>query len=221
MRIYSTEQQHHALRIASSRELNSTEASALIRGVEAYRDAEAEIEQLRADLATAKADEQLYIANVARLEEENERWAGELNEAQCNCNDAIDARQLLASELATVTAERDHALSDVATLGDLGANRQKLLLAERLAHAETRKALEKAEHDLSWERGTHQEELESTRAELAKVEARSEADRKVLEACAAMTDEGIGAATGQSISVDKALAAEMARRMQPSESSAC
>jgi hypothetical protein len=120
VRTYSTEQQHHALRIASSRELNETEASALIRGVEAYRDAETEIAQLRADLAADR---------IVR------------------------------------EADRD------------------ALAAERAAHAETRKALEtrtlQRDDAFDSQREAHAS-LESTRAELAKSEARVKELRDML-----------------------------------------
>jgi hypothetical protein len=114
VRVYSTEQQHHALRIASSRELNNAEASALIRSVEAYRDAEEVIAQLRSDLSTV----------------------------------TVRAAELLA--------------------------------AERLAHAETRKALERQDRAVL----SMNAALESTRAELAKAEVyrvQAEARVKKLE----------------------------------------
>lgn len=55
---------------------------------------EAENARLRADLATAKADELLYIANVTRLEEDCERWLKESEEerlAHAETRKALDA----------------------------------------------------------------------------------------------------------------------------------
>lgn len=117
----------------------------------------------------------------------------------------LDEIAQLRAELAQVTAERDEALASEARLLAVESKQFRLVLdaqqqleAERAAHAETRKALEEWTHNVFGpktpaevqvfiEEGCRVERelaehnaklLESTRAELAKAEARvKEADR--------------------------------------------
>lgn len=59
-----------------------------------------EAETLRAALGAATGDIELYKVNVTRLEEENERWAGDLHEASSNYQEECEKRQKVDAELA-------------------------------------------------------------------------------------------------------------------------
>jgi chromosome segregation ATPase len=111
--------------------------------------------QLRADLATAKQD-------LANEQASHDRTS-----------------KMLSERLTTVTAERDAFDLERREKGDALLFHIKAYDLERAAHAETRKSLEDRERALSFEQASHDrtdkmlnERLESTRAELAKAEAR-------------------------------------------------
>lgn len=70
----------------------------------------AQLTEATALLQAAGADEQLYIANVTRLEEENTRWAGELHEAVSDLHDSIEKLQAAEAQIAAVASVRDRLL---------------------------------------------------------------------------------------------------------------